>query len=242
MSKITKNIANILTSINLFSGCVGIYLVLQNDFKSAFIAMVISAVADFFDGFAARLFKADGGIGKDLDSLADVVTFGVLPGFFMFQFIQNLGLSLGDWVELKWFALLIPIFSAWRLALFNNDTRQSTGFIGVPTPANALILASFVIWGVENNSIWSFPNFMGQTPFLLALIAITCYLLVSNFPLIAMKFKGFSLKKDYLKVFLVFWLIGLAIFLNFAAAIPALISYLIISIINHTYYEVQSRS
>lgn len=241
MNKITKNIANILTSINLFSGCVGIFLVLNNYFIYAFYAMLISAIADFLDGFAARLFKADGGIGKDLDSLADVVTFGVLPGFFMFQLIDIQGYEFLGY-EAKWLALLIPVFSAWRLAIFNNDTRQTTGFIGLPTPANALILASFVIWALEGKSCLDFPDFLDNVWAELAIIVLSCYLLVSPLPLIALKFKGFNIKKDYLKLLLIFWMLGLAIFLTFAAAIPALISYIIISILNHKFYEIQSRS
>lgn len=237
MSKITKNIANILTSINLFSGCVGIFLVLNDNFLYAFYAMLISAVADFFDGFAARLFKADGGIGKDLDSLADVVTFGVLPGFFMYQLMDSQGYELFGF-EAKWLALLIPVFSAWRLAIFNNDTRQTTGFIGLPTPANALIIASFVIWALNDTSCLAFPEFLDNVWAISALVLISCYLLVSPLPLIALKFKGFHIKKDFLKVFLIFWILALAIFLNFAAAIPALISYIIISILNHKFYEI----
>lgn len=237
MNIITKNIANFLTSLNLFSGCVGILLVLNDNFLYAFYAMLISAVADFFDGFAARLFKANDGIGKDLDSLADVVTFGVLPGFFMYQFMDLQGYQLFGF-DAKWLALLIPVFSALRLAIFNNDTRQTTGFIGLPTPANALLIASFVIWALQSNSCCSFPGFLDNTWAVSAYVLISCYLLVSPLPLIALKFKNFQLKKDYLKVLLIFWIFGLAIFLTFAAAIPALISYIVISILNHKFYEI----
>lgn len=238
MNIITKNIANILTSINLFSGCVGLFLVFQENYLGAFYAMLISAVADFFDGFAARLFKADQGIGKDLDSLADVVTFGVLPGFFMFHYMQGENFELFGF-EAKWIALLIPVFSAWRLAIFNNDTRQTTGFIGLPTPANALIIASFVIWAIEDAYCFSFPEALNNVYFISAFILLTCCMLVSSIPLIALKFKGFSWKKDYLKMVLVLWILCLSIVLTFAAALPALISYVVISIIYHTYFETQ---
>ena len=242
MKIITKNIANFLTSFNLFMGCVGIFLLFENEYLFAFYAMLAAAVADFFDGFAARLFKADDGIGKDLDSLADVVTFGVLPGFFLFHLAQDFDLFLFSGVELKWLALCIPVFSAWRLAKFNNDSRQSTGFLGLATPANAIVLAAFAIWAKEDSSLWAFPDFMISPWFLTMLILGSCMLLVSEIPLMALKFKGFSLKKDWLKIVLVISILTMGILFTFAAALPSLIIYIILSLLNHSYYEIQSRN
>lgn len=243
MRFITKNIANLLTCTNLFLGCIGIMLVLRGDFLYAFYAMLGSALADFLDGFAARLFRADDGIGKDLDSLADVVTFGVLPGFFLMEYMNRAAFSWALPFPPAYVALLVPVFSAIRLARFNNDTRQRSGFLGLPTPANALIIASFVLWvsGIKE-SPWQAPAFLQDVWVITGLILFMCFLLVSEIPLIALKFKGFSIRKDWPRVLLVILIPLTAFFLNFGAAIPCLILYIVISFFNHRMYEVQSRN
>jgi len=243
MRFITKNIANFLTCTNLFLGCIGILLVLEDEYLLAFYAMLGSALADFLDGFAARLFKADDGIGKDLDSLADVVTFGVLPGFFLVQYIRAAGFEWALPFGPEYTALLVPVFSALRLARFNNDTRQRTGFLGLPTPANALIISSFVLWALPaGESRWPMPATFHDVWVITGFILLMCFLLVSEIPLIALKFKGFDLKKDWLKVLLVILIPVMAILLNFGAALPSLILYIVISFFNHRIYEIQSRN
>lgn len=165
MSFIKRNIPNTITCGNLLCGCLAIVKAFEGDLVWAAYLVGIAAVLDFFDGFAARLLKVSSPIGKDLDSLADMVTFGVVPGIVMFQFMR---FSLDSYVQeavfpphipnswvrdygnidyclLPYIAFLIPIFSAIRLAKFNNDTRQSDSFIGVPTPANAIFICSIVL-------------------------------------------------------------------------------------------------
>ena len=144
-----KHIPNFITCLNLFSGCVGVYLAFQGNFQGAFIAVIVSAVFDFFDGFAARLLKAYSPMGKELDSLADMVSFGVLPGAMVFSLLSKTGIS--EW--LPYVAFVIPVFSGLRLAKFNIDERQTSSFIGLPTPANA------IFWG---GLILSFESFLSS--------------------------------------------------------------------------------
>lgn len=243
MSFITKNIANLLTSINLFLGCIGIILVLKGEYLPAFYAMLGSAAADFLDGFAARLFHADGGIGKDLDSLADVVTFGVLPGFFLFRYMQDSEMAWNLPFDPAYIALLVPVFSALRLARFNNDSRQRSGFLGLPTPANAMVIAASVLWlKAVSPGLWQAPEWFADVYVFTGFILLMCFLLVSEIPLISLKFKGFDVKKDWLKILLVILIPVMAILLNFGAALPCLILYIVISFFNHRMYEIQSRN
>src|ERR1035437_3641113 len=135
-----KHIPNFITCLNLFSGCVGVYLAFQGNFQGAFIAIIVSAVFDFFDGFAARLLKAYSPMGKELDSLADMVSFGLAPGAIVFSLLSETGIN--EW--LPYLAFIIPVFSGLRLAKFNIDASQTTSFIGLPVPANAIFWAGLV--------------------------------------------------------------------------------------------------
>ncbi|MEY3679312.1 MAG: hypothetical protein RI924_1453 [Bacteroidota bacterium] len=134
-----KHIPNTLTCLNLFSGCVGLVFAFENQLIFAAYAIGISAMLDFFDGMTARLLKAYSEIGKELDSLADVVSFGVLPSLIIYQLFKT---STSVHAYLPYLAFMIAVFSALRLAKFNVDTRQSEHFIGLPTPANALLIGS----------------------------------------------------------------------------------------------------
>jgi CDP-diacylglycerol--serine O-phosphatidyltransferase len=205
--------------------------------------MLIAAVFDFFDGFTARLLKVTSPIGKDLDSLADIVTFGVLPGFFMMDILEiNLPYAEGVAADLPFLALLIPVFSALRLAKFNNDPTQSYGFKGLPTPANGLILASYALWVQGSDGSMHVPQLFTQTWFNTALVLLQCVLLVSSIPLMAMKFSDFSVKTLMPRVLLVLFAGILIWFLRFGAGLPVLILYIIFSLINHFSNEIQSRN
>ena len=196
---IKKHIPNFITSLNLFSGCIAIYLAFQGNYEGAFIAILLSAVFDFFDGFAARLLKAYSPMGKELDSLADVVSFGVAPGAIVFLLLSEINIS----VWLPYLAFLIPVFSALRLAKFNIDERQTSSFIGLPTPANA------IFWAGLGFSYADF--FMSNVWILVALTLLSSYLLIAEIPMFALKFKNKAWstnKTQYL------FLIGCAIILG----------------------------
>ena len=157
MKFLRNNIPNAITAANLFCGLVAIYLAFHNLLAEAAFFIIAAAVLDFFDGMTARLLKSDTKIGKDLDSLADVVSFGAAPAFIIihlkdyFISLNESGLYTKAHFEFFYqetvmvFAFIIAVFSAVRLAIFNNDTRQTTSFIGVPTPANALFIISFAL-------------------------------------------------------------------------------------------------
>ncbi len=201
-----SHVPNCFTCCNLVCGCIATVLALGGSFALALLFIIIGAVFDFFDGFAARLLGVSSPIGKELDSLADCVTFGVAPSAMLYYVLTLSALS--------WFAFvafLIAAFSALRLAKFNIDTRQATTFIGLPTPANALFWASLLTaYGVH------FVNaaVVGMI-ILLVLLVISCYLLVCEVPMFAMKFKSWGLREgdNMLKYsFLVFSLVVIIVF------------------------------
>lgn len=182
-----KHIPNTLTCCNLISGCIATGLAFCGDYSSALLFIVIGAVFDFFDGFAARLLGVSSPIGKELDSLADDITFGLAPaaivGFelTMVHYPAFL-MPVSDYIPFA--AFVMAAFSALRLAKFNLDERQSMGFIGLPTPANALFWGSFILgWHDQlESSPWALP-------LLLVLILLSCYLLIAEIPMFALKFK-----------------------------------------------------
>jgi len=175
-----KHIPNFITCLNLFSGCIAAYLAFKGNYQGAFIAILLASVFDFLDGFAARLLKAYSPMGKELDSLADMVSFGLAPGAIVFSLLSETGLN--EW--LPFLGFLIPVFSGLRLAKFNIDDRQTTSFIGLPVPANAIFWAGLV---------YSFSPFLLDTVWLLLiLIIVFSYLLVSELPMFSLKFRNVS--------------------------------------------------
>lgn len=178
--KITRHIPNFITTLNLFSGSVATVYAFLGNFEIAFFAILLAALFDFLDGFAARMFKAYSPMGKELDSLADVISFGLAPGAIAFSLLEQS--ALPSWVRFA--GLIIPAFSALRLAKFNIDERQSDSFLGMPTPANA------IFWiGIS----YSFSSFFIANPWMILLaIVVFSGLLVSEIPMIALKFKGLS--------------------------------------------------
>lgn len=203
-----KHIPNTITLCNLMCGCIAVSHALNGCYVMALSFIIAGAVFDFFDGFAARLLHVVSPVGKELDSLADVITFGFAPAAIAYRelmvciglYLDETGLSAGyDWLRyLSAAAFLIAAFSALRLARFNLDTRQATSFIGLPTPANALWVAAMVIT-LSNNadrvaalSKDCMSPALASALALCVLIAVSCTLLVCNLPLFALKFKDFS--------------------------------------------------
>ena len=251
---IKKHIPNALTCCNLLCGCIGTLFTFYWRLDIAFYLVLIAAVFDFFDGFAARLLKVSSPIGKDLDSLADMVTFGVLPGFIMSKMItfsllfgssENLtngvisfsagfnSLSTPLSFNISFIAFLIPVFSALRLAKFNNDTRQTDSFIGVNTPANTLLISSlgYILFKIPNLNISL--NFIFNIYTLSALTIIMSFLLVSELPIFALKFKNFGWTDNKIRyLFLTIALILLILFQFFAFPFIILL-YILLSVINN---------
>ena len=221
-----SQIPNAFTLLNLLSGVIGIVWVLNGNVLSGAYFILISAGLDFFDGFAARILKVPSEIGKQLDSLADLVSFGVLPGFVLFQMVREQ--SAADWYP--YLTLIVPLLSAYRLAKFNIDTRQSDQFIGLPTPANALFLSTLPYFALR----W--PEISGwlSSPLVLVLIAwVMAILLVVELPLIALKFKNFSFARNVFRYVLILISILLVISFGLAGIPMVILAYIGLSIIEN---------
>jgi CDP-diacylglycerol--serine O-phosphatidyltransferase len=231
MNAIKRNIPNFITCLNLLFGCIAIVFVFQNRPADASWMIVYAAVADFFDGFAARLLKVHSPIGKELDSLADVVSFGVAPGMIIFHLI---GTHPFDWI-----GLLVPIFAAIRLAKFNVDTRQTYYFIGLPSPANALLIAAFPL--IINHDLYWHSVYYSNVTFTIwffAAIAVVCSaMMVSEIKLFSLKLKDTSWNNN--KTRYIFLLLSLICFLllSFTAVPIILLLYVILSLLSKKSFD-----
>lgn len=224
---IRKHIPNAITSLNLFSGCIAIVFAFEEAYLSAALFIALAAIFDFLDGFAARLFKAYSAMGKELDSLADVVSFGVAPGVMAYSFITSQAMTVGSPTWLAWFGFLIPVFSALRLAKFNLDERQSSSFLGLPTPANALFWA----FGIGS----SFNFFLNDNfdPIVLVIgILISSALLVLEIPMFSLKFKDFKWKGNRLRYYFLMGCILLLVLLNLNGISACIVWYILLSVLN----------
>ncbi len=239
--KLKSYVPNALTTANLVCGCVSITLILGNDIILASVFIFIAGIFDWLDGTAARLLDARSAIGKDLDSLADVVSFGVAPGIIMYHLLYVPCSTSSNFLErmhiVPYFALLIPVCSAIRLAKFNIDTRQEESFIGLPTPANAMFFASIpLVVGLES-SFYSIihldflVNFFLNTRVLAILTIFFSYLLISDLRIFSLKFK--SLDWDKNKDRFIFLGISMLLLILFSvSAIPLIIVlYIILSLV-----------
>jgi CDP-diacylglycerol---serine O-phosphatidyltransferase len=243
----TKAIPNILTLLNLFSGCISIVLVFNGAYTYASWLIIIAAVFDFLDGTAARLLNARSEIGKQLDSLADMVSFGVAPASIMYALMVNtMGHNVGGYLQI--FALpafFIALFSALRLAKFNIDDSQTYSFRGLPTPANALFISAlpFIhLHAVSKGGLHAMlSNWFDNYYVLLGLAMLLSLLLVSNLPLMGLKMESLSWKKNQYKyVFLILSLI-MAILAGFSAAPFILLLYIFLSVAEnyHVKYDAE---
>ena len=215
---IKKHIPNLLTSANLFSGCIGAIYAFQGDLKTVAYFVILSGIFDFFDGFAARLLNVKSDIGKELDSLADVISFGFVPGIIFYQLLKIESTSF-----LPYFGFIITVFSALRLAKFNLDSRQTEDFIGLNTPMNTFFVISLP-YIIDDNPMMSNPWF------LCGLIVALSWLLISELRLFSMKLSGdLSWKTNkYRYLFLILSVISL-IFGGFSGVPIILFLYLIFS-------------
>src|SRR5580658_1243708 len=246
-----KSIPNLFTLLNLFFGCLAVILILQNGITvlynpdgSQYIGMPektelasifigLAALVDFLDGLVARLFKATSPMGKELDSLADVVSFGVAPGMILYQLLRLSWAAQANGLDVSvaWLlpALLIPCAAAYRLARFNIDDSQQYGFKGVPTPAAGLLIASLpLIWWYTKSRVVEAALLNKWV--LYALILLIAYLMVSNLPLMALKFNNSSMRSNMPALILLVLAIIAAIFLHWLAVPVVFVFYIIVSL------------
>jgi CDP-diacylglycerol--serine O-phosphatidyltransferase len=218
-----KHIPNAITCANLFSGCIGIVYAFNGALETAAYFVLLSGIFDFFDGFVARLLHVKSDIGKELDSLADVVSFGFLPGMVMFQLLSQSDFSSP---YLPYFGFIITVFSALRLAKFNIDTRQTEDFIGLNTPMNTLFIVSLPF--IQKD----YPALISSAPLLVGLIILLSWLLVSEIKIFSLKFNSTSWAKNKIKyIFLILSVLLVAV-LKFAAIPLVLVLYIGLSVIH----------
>ena len=235
MNFIKNNLANALTLGNLFCGCIAVIHIINHDYHIAAVCLVLSLVLDFFDGFVARALKSNSNLGAQLDSLADMVSFGLVPGLVMFNAFANNGNELFGITlpfELKYFGLFITLFSCLRLAIFNLDEEQTYYFKGLNTPSNTILIFGILYFlGESSNQFTSAFTFSFSNEILFIFTILSSWLLISPIKMIAMKFKSKKLEDNYPKVFLVIGsLLIMAIFR--LAGIPlVIIYYILISIL-----------
>lgn len=228
---ITRHIPNTLTCSNLVSGCVATHFAFQGNYQTAFLFIILGAVFDFFDGMSARLLGVSSPIGKELDSLADIVTFGVAPSAMIYSLLFTmtwpacLGTEVGE--VMPFFAFVMAAFSALRLAKFNLDERQSTSFIGLPTPANALFWGSLIV-GIGD----SLPTSSWLTILLLFWVMMMSWLLIAEIPMFALKFKHWGWRGNEVKYIFVLTTIPLVLLLGWIGVAVVIVWYVLLSMIS----------
>jgi CDP-diacylglycerol---serine O-phosphatidyltransferase len=229
MNRQLFTIPNLMTCGNLLCGCLGIINVFSGELVIASYLIFIACILDFLDGFVARAMNSSSPIGKELDSLADMVTFGVLPTLIIYYLLDGFKLNINNSI-----VLILVIFSALRLAKFNIDTRQSDSFIGVPTPANAIVVASFPLILDFNPE---YAQIIQNQYFLIGYTLIMSYLLISEIPLFALKFKSFAWGDNQIKyIFLIVSVLLLVVF-KFVGIPLVILLYLILSVVNNIFLK-----
>jgi CDP-diacylglycerol--serine O-phosphatidyltransferase len=224
--KIYKHIPNTITCCNLLSGCVSIFFAANGHILWASAMIFAAAVFDFLDGFAARLLNAKSPIGAELDSLSDVVSFGVAPSFIVAWFLSHLGLG---WWSMA--AFILAAFAAIRLAKFNIDTRQTSSFIGLPVPAVGLFIASlpFLVFNIGQDSM--LYRFIMNPYFLFAMVAVFSWLMISEVPFFSFKIHNLKFKENILRYFVVIFAVVAVIILKLAALPFVFLFYILLSVI-----------
>ena len=220
-----KHIPNTITCLNLISGCIATYWAFQGNHELALLFIVIGAVFDFFDGMVARLLHVSSPIGKELDSLADDITFGFAPSAIVFSFLVPLTSHLSPLTP--YLAFIMAAFSALRLAKFNLDERQAMGFIGLPTPANALFWGSLIVGVGDKMTTLPYAEYA-----ILAGIFISSWLLVAEIPMFALKFKKWGWKGNEVKFIFLITCIPLLLLLEVSGLAAIIAWYVILSIAN----------
>ena len=242
--QIKKHIPNTITLFNLASGLLAIIAIFKGYYDEAFLFVCLGIFFDFWDGFFARKFKVSGELGLQLDSLADVVTSGVVPGLMIFKLLQDIqedDTSIYYLTEeyyymgfVPYLGFIITLASAYRLAKFNIDTRQTDSFIGLPTPANALFIMSIPMIQFDGTHEWLVNALFN--PFVLLIISlVSAFMLNAEIPLFSLKIKDFSWDKNKLQVFFLAIAATLLLFLGFTALPIIILLYVVLSGVNNTF-------
>jgi CDP-diacylglycerol--serine O-phosphatidyltransferase len=226
---IKRHIPNTVTCCNLLSGCIASVMAFQAKYEAAILFIILGAVFDFFDGMLARLFKVSGPLGKELDSLADDITFGFAPAVIVFSLFKEV--HYPDFMQsvtniFPYTAFIISAFSALRLGKFNIDTRQTTSFIGLPTPANALFWGSLVVGGYDFLISDSF-----NAIYLFCLVILMSLLLVAEIPMFSLKFKSLTWKDNQTSYIFIIVCIPLLVVLGISGFSAIILWYILLSLV-----------
>lgn len=225
------HVPNIITLLNLASGCVALIFAASENFVFAFYFVSLGIFLDFFDGFFARLFKVSGALGTQLDSLADMVTSGTVPGLVMFKLLSNAGgYDLPAFIP--YLGFIITLGSCYRLAKFNIDTRQSHSFIGLPTPANALLILSLPLV-IANTDSLLILEILTNPYALLGLTLFSAYILNAEIPLFALKVKKYTFKDNRIQIFFLIVSLLLLLFFEYLGITLLIIFYVVLSAITN---------
>lgn len=241
--KIKKHIPNLITLLNLFSGCIALVFVMKDDFMGAFYFVCLGIFLDFFDGFFARLFKVSSPLGLQLDSLADMVTSGVVPGMVMFSMmLKSYNTTSHEGIDshliFSTLGFIITLGSCYRLANFNIDTRQTDSFIGLPTPANTLFIMSLPLILKYSDSLMTLEILTNQWV-LLAITLFSAYILNAEIPLFSLKIKEFSFKKNSLQIIFLSLSVLLLVFLQYLGIPLVIMTYILLSVVNNKFLKKQ---
>lgn len=228
-----KHIPNILTLLNLFCGCCALVCIFSTDFETATLFLLFSGLCDFLDGFVARLLKVKSEFGKEVDSLADMVSFGVVPGAIVYMLLHDPQLTsdLYNPLSINYLAMpafIISAFSCYRLAKFNLDTRQTESFIGLNTPTNTMFFIGLLYIAKEN--IFGLSDTVLSPAFLYSIIPISSYLLISEIPMFSMKAKGLSWKGNEARFIFLAVTISSLFWLKWAGLAFVVVFYIILNL------------
>lgn len=229
-----KQIPNAITLLNLLCGCIAVVFVSQSNFEMAFYFVCLGIFFDFFDGFFARLFQVSSPLGLQLDSLADMVTSGVVPGYVMFMMMQKA--QNPTILFFPYLGFIITLGACYRLANFNIDTRQSDSFIGLPTPANALFILSLPLILEESNSLIAL-EILSNYWVLFLLTLVSAYIMNAEIPLFSLKIKEFNFKKNKLQIVFLALSVLLLVFFQYLGVALTIFSYVLLSVINNRFLK-----
>lgn len=239
---IKAQIPNFFTMLNLFCGCLAIVCITSRSYTEAFLLVSLGIFFDFFDGFFARKFGVAGPLGVQLDSLADMVTSGVAPGFVMFAMLDSVQFhafhpicdyEIFDGLPLvPCLGFIITLGACYRLAKFNIDTRQSDSFIGLPTPANSLFFMSLPVILEGSKAEWMMSVFSNQW-ILITMVLLSAYVMNAEIPLFSLKIKNFSFAKYKLQVFFLIISVVMLVFLQILAVPLIILFYVLLSVFNN---------
>ncbi|WP_298391969.1 CDP-alcohol phosphatidyltransferase family protein [Flavobacterium sp.] len=231
-----KHLPNILTLLNLFCGCIALIFIAQLQFEVAFYFVCLGIFFDFFDGFFARKFGVAGPLGVQLDSLADMVTSGVAPGYVMYQLLSFNGSFMKvvndtSFFQVAFLGFIITLGACYRLANFNIDTRQSDSFIGLPTPANTLFIMSLPLV-IQECQFLTISEALSINGVLIAITLLSAYVMNAEIPLFSLKIKNFSFSKYKLQIGFLALSVLMILTLRFLSIPLIILSYVLLSVLN----------